>query len=502
MAVISAIGMRISKTDYLEYTFCKKNLWFRKHKPELFEGVELSEFEKKIIEDGNLAESACRKLYSEGYLVESYGQSAVAETKEAMARGEKTLFQATFQRDVFFIRADILKYNEDLQGWELYEIKATNEVKRKVPHHHVNDLAFQKIVIEQCEVHVLKASVIHLNREYRKHGRIDFNELFIFANLTGEVIDAQIQVSQEMQDAKAYLSSPEEDGCLCVYEGRSNHCPTFAYSNPLVPEYSVHDINRIGMSKKKLTDWIDRGIFSLTDIHNPEELNETQRAQYDAFTLSKRIVNQQAIKKMLDGLTYPLQFFDYEGYSSAIPLFDGFGAYEQVPFQYSLHILHQDGEIEHKEFLITEPSGDLTLPLVQQMKADIDPRGTVISWYSSFEKQRNEKLAELHPEYAAFLEEINDKMFDLMKAFSENHFIDPAFKGSASIKKVLPVVVPQLSYKNLNISKGDQASERWEKLISSETSPVEKEKIAKDLLEYCKLDTWAMVEIYRALKKL
>ncbi len=492
--------MYISKTDYLEYTYCRKNLWLRKHKPELFEDVEMSDFEKKIVEDGNLAEAACRKLFPEGTLITSAGQYALTETQETLKNGIQTLFQATFQHDAFYIRADILKYNEDLHGWELYEVKATNEVKRKVPHHHVNDLAFQKIVIEACGLHIVKASVIHLNRDYRKHGPVNFHELFLFADLTSEVQEAEEGVRQEMQDAKTYLNSPEEAGCSCIYEGHANHCPTFAYSNPQVPEYSVHHLNRIGMNKKKLVDWIDRGIFAIDDIDNPEELNETQKAQYDAHMFKKAFINTNAIKEALGALSFPLQFFDYEGYSSAIPLFDGFGAYEQIPFQYSLHILHEDGEIEHKEFLITEPTDDLTLPLIKRMQEDIDPNGTVISWYKSYESQRNEKLAELHPEYAPFLEMLNERMFDLMTIFSTNQYVDPAFKGSASIKKVLPVLVPNLSYQDMNISKGDQASERWEKLISPTTSPEDKEKIRKDLLDYCKLDTWAMVEIYRYLK--
>jgi hypothetical protein len=161
-----------------------------------------------------------------------------------------------------------------------------------------------------------------------------------------------------------------------------------------------------------------------------------------------------------------------------------------------------DGSIEHREFLITEPEGDLTRALVDRMKLDLDPNGTVVVWFKGYESQRNVKLAELHPEHAAFLEAINDNMFDLMTIFSRNFYVDAKFKGSASIKKVLPVIVPELSYKTLNVQKGDQAIERWEKLINVETPQKEKDQIAKDLLEYCKMDTFAMVEIYRFLKKL
>jgi hypothetical protein len=494
--------MHITKTDYLEYTYCKKNLWLHKHKKELFVGVELSEFEKKIIEEGNIADEAARNLFPEGKLIEIVGTNAVPITQSFLDGGAKTLFQAAFLHDEFFVQADVLKFNEVLDGWELYEVKATNAVKRTIPHHHVNDLAFQKSVIEKSGLKIVKAGVVHLNGEYRQHGKVNYNALFIVADLTDEVLEAQEGVRQQMQDLKTYLSMDEEKGCECLYRGHNAQCTTFRYSNPDVPEYSVHDINRIGGSKKLFYDWIDRGIYKLDDIDNPEALKGAKKAQYEAYTTGRPLIDHEAIKESLDELVFPLYFFDYEGYSSAIPRFDGFGAYEQVPFQYSLHIMHESGEVDHKEFLILEPEGDLTLPLIERMREDFGDEGSVVSWYKSYESQRNDKLAELHPDHADFLESLNDRMFDLMTIFSKDMYVDARFKGSASIKNVLPVIVPELSYKALGIQKGDQAVERWEKMIDSETSEEEKEQIAMDLLEYCKLDTLAMVEIYRFLKKL
>src|SRR3989338_2131394 len=212
--------------------------------------------------------------------------------------------------------------------------------------------------------------------------------------------------------------------------------------------------------------------------------------------LGKQLINHSAIEEVLSELEFPLHFFDYEGYSSAIPRFDGFGAYEQAPFQYSLHILNKDGELEHREFLITEPTDDLTLPLIERMRKDIGDTGTVVSWHKSYESERNNKLAELHPNHTSFLEGLNDRMFDLKEIFSKDLYVDARFKGSASIKNVLPIVVPHITYKALGIQKGDQAVERWEKMIDPETPQKEKDQIAKDLLEYCKLDTFAMVEIW------
>jgi len=492
--------MKITKTDYLEYTFCRKNLWLKKHKPELFDDVELSDFEKKIIEEGNVADEEARKLFPAGVSVEREGQGAIDDTRKYISEKKEVIFQATFSEDAFFIRADILVYNKDKNGYELYEVKASNDVKRKEPHHYVNDLSFQKNVIEKTGLKIIKAGVIHLNKEYKKIGRIDYEKLFVIVDLTDEVLEAQADVQKQMVDIEKYLNMAEEKSCQCLSRGANAQCTTFAYSNPDVPEYSVHNINRIEASKKLFYDWIDRGIYALEDIDNPEMLTGAKEAQYNAYMQKKPIIDLPAIKETLSELTFPLYFFDYEGFVSAIPMFDGFGAYEQVPFQYSLHIMQEDGSTEHKEFLITNPDGDLTRPLIERMKQDIDPKGTVIAWYSTYEKQRNLKLAELHPEHAGFLGSINDKMFDLMTIFSKNYYVDPAFMGSSSIKKVLPVIVPELTYKALNISKGDQASERWEKMISKDTPEEEREKIEKDLLEYCKLDTWAMVKIYEFLK--
>lgn len=494
--------MHITKTDYLEYTYCRKNLWLKKHKPELFVDVELSEFEKKIIEEGNAADAAAREIFLGGVLVEIVGPNAAPFTQDLVTQKTRAIFQGAFLSNPFFVQADVLHFNEALDGWELYEVKATNEVKRTIPHHHINDVAFQKNVLEATGLRIVRAGVIHLNREYQKQDEIDYRQLFIVEDLTDEICEAQAAVRDQMREMEAYLQDPEERGCQCLYRGHNAQCTTFRYSNPDVPDYSVHDINRIGASKKLLFDWIDRGIYAIDDIDNAHKLTGVKRAQHNAYRLGKPLIDHEGIAQVLSELVFPLAFFDYEGYSSAIPRFDGFGTYEQVPFQYSLHLLEKDGTLTHKECLLTDPGQHLTLPLVEQMKQDFEHTGSVISWYKSYEQQRNDKLAKLHPGDAEFFTSLNDRMFDLMSIFSTNLYVDARFKGSASIKNVLPVLVPHLTYKNLGIQKGDQAVERWEKLIDPQTSQKEKDQITRDLLEYCKLDTLAMVEIYQFLIRL
>ncbi len=493
--------MQITKTDYLEYSFCRKNLWLKKYKPELFEDFELSDFEKKIIEEGNAADEAARKLFPDGVLVSTHGSTAIEDTNLLIADKARVIFQGTFVFENFFIRADVLVWDNRLNGWELYEVKATNEVKKTGVGNHVRDLAFQKQVIQKCGARVVKTGVIHLNSEYRKHGELDYDQLFITEDISNEIRDVEVEVLGEMEEMKIWLAMDEQSGCDCVYKGRSAHCSSFAYSNPVVPEYSIHDLYRIGNSKKKLMNWVDEGRFTLEEVIE-EKLNDRQQLQISSYIQKRPFVDGLAIREMFNELQFPLYFLDYEGFIAAIPLFDGFGPYEHVPFQYSLHILHEDGSVEHTEFLITEKQSEVTKPLVEQLVADMSEKGTAVSWHAAYEKKQNRKLAQLHPEHVRFFEEMNETMFDLETIFTNNLYVDPDFKGKSSIKNILPVLIPSLTYKELNIRKGDQASERWERMMTKSIDEEEKQQIAQDLLAYCKMDTWAMVEIYQFLKKL
>ena len=213
-------------------------------------------------------------------------------------------------------------------------------------------------------------------------------------------------------------------------------------------------------------------------------------------------IDREAIKQFLDGLQYPLYFLDYETLMSLIPYFDGLRPYQQVPFQYSLHLLQTpDASLEHKEYLHQENSSP-SRPLTEQLLADICTEGTVLVWYEGFEKSRNTELGNMIPEYKHAMESLNGRVVDLMTPFKEKWYDDPRFEGSASIKKVLPVLCPELSYKTLGIQEGASAQRLWMEAILDGTRDGEKQQILSDLLEYCKLDTLAMVEIFNKLRNI
>jgi hypothetical protein len=380
---------------------------------------------------------------------------------------------------------------------ELFEVKASNQVKKE----HIPDLSFQKIILEANGFKVSSVGVIHLNKEYIRRGDIDYGKLFIKSDVTLEVIDIESETLDRMAYLKIYLDTQESSGCACIYKGRSSHCESFTYSNPHIPEYSIHDLIRIGSSKALIANWIDSDVFVLGEIPDPGKLTTPRKLQYDSYMSCLPVLDKRAIQETLDSLQYPLHFFDYEACNFAIPQFDGFKPYQFVTFQYSLHILHQDGSLEHKEYLITDPKKEVSLELVDQMRQDFYKEGSAIVWYKPFEVSRNKELADLYPNYQEFFHNINEnRIFDLRDVFSKNMYVDARSKGSTSLKEILPITIPDLTYKTLGIQGGTAAMTEWSNLVFSNLSDDEKLQIRIDLLEYCKLDSFAMVEIYKFLR--
>ncbi len=492
--------MILTKTDYILWRECKKNTWLKIHKPDIYNQQELSEFEKQIIETGNEVEILARELFPSGILLSGRGAKAQEKTQELLAKKTSVIFQPVFEKDGFLAAADILELQSD-GSYYLYEIKATSDIDKKT---HYHDLAFQVNLLERFGLSIGKAFVIHLNSEYVRHGKIEVNKLFTKADATEEVLSRKEEVADEMEKALQYVNQEEEPVgyCDCIYKGRSNHCSTFKYSNPKVPAYGIHDISRIGSSKKKLQELIDVGIFELKDIPESMDLSVTQKNQIKVWVQQAIFKDVPAIKKELDELDFPLYFLDYETFPCAIPRFDGFGPYQQIPFQYSLYVLDSpEAEPRHLEFLFSEKP-DPTVPFLQSLQKDIGPEGTVIVWNKKFECKINEEAAQRNPDYKPFIESLNERVYDLMDIFSNQWYVHKDFKGKVSIKNILPVLAPELSYKELEIQEGGSASQQWNEVWLGNVTRVEKETIIRNLKLYCGLDTYAMYAIWKHLYQL
>lgn len=491
----------LSKSDYLIFRDCHKNAWLKIHRPDIFNRSELSEFDKAIIETGNEVEGYARRLFPNGILIEGRDRQAQEVTREHIANKTPVLFQPVFLQDDFLAALDILQFDPTSNGYFLYEVKSSNEVKEDT---HLSDLAFQCVLLEKMGIAVHKAHIIHLNSKYVRAGALDLHQLFTIEDVTDVVEEIKPHTEAEMEIAEVYLSKDEEPAghCDCIYKGRSRHCTTFQYSNPSVPDYGVHDITRIGSSKAKLIELADSGIFRLEDVPDSIELTPIQKNQVDAHLLDRILIHKDKIADEMEKLVFPLYFLDYETCPAAIPRFDGFSPYQQIPFQYSLHVLDRpDTKLRHEEFLSTTP-GDPSAEFCAALQKHIGNAGNVVVWSKKFECTINRELAERIPTALTFLDSLNSRVYDLMDVFSKQHYVHKGFKGGTSIKDVLPVLLPELSYKDLVIQEGGTASQSWDKITSNDLAQPEREKIAHDLKLYCERDTFAMYAIWKHLQNL
>ena len=490
--------MHLSKTDFREYLQCSKSLWLKINEPDLYISPAESKFEEKLIEEGFEVEFAARELFDKGILVEGTKEEAREETKKLIESKISPIFQATFITESgLFAKTDVITYNQFADAWNIYEIKSSSEIKTKGVDSHINDITFQHVVMRQLGIPIESSYIIHLNKQYKKNGDIDLFELFSITDVTDLVEIEYERIQHEAQRALEFLGQKEIDlsFCSCLYASRRNHCSSFNVLNSNVPDYSIHDIARI--SAKNLRLLVDDLILNLTKIPEDFKLSGNQKKQVELEKSQQPEINFQNISKLLEQLEYPLIFLDYETYVSAIPKVDGFSPHQHIPFQVSIHVLHDIENITHHEYLADEIE-NAALGLIEFMTDTIPSKGTLISWHASFENTRNKEIANIYPEHSDFLLNLNDRTFDLEKIFMDD-YRHPDFKGKTSIKKVLPVLCPEFSYQELEIQNGTEAMENWERMVSENLDKSERVQIQKSLLEYCKLDTLAMVKIFKHL---
>jgi hypothetical protein len=490
----------ISKTDYMLWRECPRNAWLKVHRPDIYYASQLTEFEKSIIDNGIEVEEVARGLFPSGLLIEGRGEEARQATKKLLAAGTPALFQPIFERDGLLAAIDVLQFNGETSDYTIREIKSSTKPKEE----HLYDVAFQTVLLRGCGLKIGRVFLVHLNPDYVRSGDLDLANLFVTTDMTTKVDEIAGTVIREIEEARPYLlSDVEPDGsCSCIYRGRSRHCSTFRYSNPHVPEYSVHDISRIGNSPKKLKEMIDAGVFALEKIPTHIALSDIQQAQIRAYNSGEIVIKKEEIAGELSKLKFPLYFIDYETYPSAIPLFDRYSPYHDIPFQYSLHIARSPGEEPiHKEFLQTVLE-DPSESLARSLQENIGPVGSIIVWNKMFESGINNDIARRLPDVQGFVADLNDRIYDLKDIFSEQYYVHKNLWGKVSIKNVLPVLVPHLNYSSLDIQEGGTASITWSKIVSGRLSDEECNHLREALHKYCGMDSHAMYAIWRALNEL
>lgn len=473
--------MQISKTDFIHYLSCPKSFWLLKHKPGLYPHGEFSDYAKKIV--------------AEGHEVEEQVQNLLSSQPDA----DRFSFQSIFQTERgLHARADVVRDNGD-GTINIYEVKSSTSVKTGSQHNQIKDAAFQKITAEESGAKVSKVFIVHLNGDYVRKGPIVPQDMLVFKDVTGDVVAVEAETMSEIEGALSTLQQAEidEGSCSCLSLTKSNHCDTFDYFNQAIPKPSIYNLPNI--RKTKIARFAAEGRFDLDEI-GLGEVTEKQALVLRSAHSREPLIDRALLSSFYAKAEYPIHFLDYETYSSAIPLVDGAGPQAPIPFQYSLHIKRtpDDTELLHVEYLAEE--AEMPLALIEHMQDNIGVAGSVVSWHASFENTQNKSMAAYYTEKAEFLNGLIERTLDLEDIF-KGGYVDIAFEGSTSIKKVLPVLASDLTYEGMNVANGTDAMEAWARLITM-SEGAEKTQLRKAMFEYCKLDTYAMVRIFEEMERI
>ncbi|MBI5633301.1 MAG: DUF2779 domain-containing protein [Nitrospirae bacterium] len=413
----------------------------------------------------------------------------IEATKSAIRKGRKTIYEASFEHEGVFVKVDIL--NKGKKGWNIYEVKNST----KLDDVYIKDTALQYYVLKGAGIKLDRAYVVLLNKAYIKKGALEIKKLFISEDVTDRVLGQQKFVGEQIPKLKAMLAAKMPDIPLGKYCEKPYLCDFKGHCWKDLPEYSVISLRGKGIDKYKL---YESGIVHLADVP-AESLNKDQRLQLEAFLKKKKIIDKKAIREFISTLWYPLYFLDFETFESPIPIYDKARPTHKIPFQYSLHyIKRKGGKVYHSEYL-ARPGTDHRKELLKKLLAEIPEKACVLAYKKSVEKSALNLLAEQFPRFRSAIEKITDNLRDLMVPFQNRAFYHYKMKGAYSIKAVLPVIDPTLSYSELEIANGNMAMVEYARMNSSK-DPAEIEEIRRSLIKYCTLDTLAMVRLLDKLQ--
>lgn len=487
----------LSKSRYVQFCQCPKALWLRLNKADV--AVEDDKAQSRIetgIEVGNLA-----KKYFEGTKdatvlypnTDNINIEAMKKrTLEFIATGVSVIAEAAFEYEGCYCAVDLL-VREGTLGFSIYEVKSTTHIEQE----HIVDVAYQKYVLEHCGINIVSTHLLCLNSGYVRGEELDIQELFSDNYIDGLVDEVLPDVEANIKRAKQLIAEQDEPNIPIDKQcQKAGACPFWNYCAKDLPQPNVFNIGE-GMYFSAELALMKQGIVSFRQAYDAQCLKPKFQKVVEANLFKKEFLDKNAVSDFLATMRYPLYHLDFETMQPAIPLFEGTSPYQQIPFQYSLHIQYEPcGPVEHKEFLAVSGENPLRA-IAESLVNNIPFDACSMAYNMTFEQTRLKELAELFPDLAEHLLSIRNNMVDLMIPFRNMDYYTDAMQGSYSIKYVLPALFPndpELDYHSLeDVHNGGEAMTIFPKIQFM--APDEQKRVRANLLKYCCLDTYAMVKV-------
>ncbi|BAU58720.1 DUF2779 domain-containing protein [Halorhodospira halochloris] len=487
---------RLSKSRFIAGWQCPLRLWYAVHHPELAPPPD--DRQQAIFDRGHKIGELAQQRYLGGRLVAAdfrHIEAAIDETNALMAKPEvPVLYEPAILHRNVLTRVDILA--RFASGWDIIEVKSSTRAKEVFR----VDLAVQYWILRGAGVPIDRAGLLLLNRDYvYPGGEYDLQSLFRFEELTEQCQARQGWVEEQVERFQAIVAgaSPPaiEPGEQC----------TTPYTCPFTShcwrdrEQAANPITLLpNLASSRVASLREKGIEAIEDLPPDYRLTDVQQRVRQA-TLSGLSWQSSGLKAALEKVSWPLFYLDFEAAMMALPPYAGMRPYDPVPFQYSCHIQRRPyGSLEHQEFLATEDGDPRTL-LAESLLDTLGDSGSIIV-YSGYEQATINRLAQALPDQAGRLRALIPRLVDLL-AIVRNHYYHPDFRGSFSIKKVLPALVEGMDYLDMEVADGEAAGRAWQQMLASEDT-AEQERLAAALRAYCRQDSLAMYRLREALMEL
>ncbi|MGE0639324.1 MAG: DUF2779 domain-containing protein [Thermoanaerobaculia bacterium] len=513
----------LSKSRYLAGRQCFKRLWIEANRRELVPPVDAAT--KAVFDQGHEVGRLAQQLFPGGMEITGgrfRWMEAAAKTRDALA-WRLPLYEATFvaggaggagegggDADVG-CRVDILVPVDDDGGeagsagaWDLYEVKSGTSARDE----NVEDLALQAWIVRSAGLRVRRTSLVHLSSDYVREGALDLRRLFTVVDLGEQVAALAREIPQRVAELVAVAALPAEPEIAIGPHCKAPHtCPLLPYCWGERPEHDLLDLRRGG---QRMWQLYGSGVRDLRSLPATAELQADQRIQVEAARTGEAHVNRAAIASFLEQLPYPRLFLDFETFASAVPPFDGTRPYQQIPFQFSLHRLEEEGAAPRADAWLAPDGDDPRAGFLAALRAAIGeldaaagggPPPAILVYNASFERRVLAETAAHFPEHVEWAARVTGRLVDLLDPFARFDYYHPAQRGSASLKRVLPVLGDR-GYDELEIQEGQLAAREFVRSNAPGTTAAERESIRRALLDYCARDTAGMIEIVAALERL
>jgi Domain of unknown function(DUF2779) len=469
---------------------CHKLLWWMAHEPAAAE-LDVDDARQALYDQGHRVGALARTYVPGGVLVDlphdAYEERLEA-TRRALAQGAPVVYEAAFLADGVFVSVDILERLE--RGFALIEVKSTAGVREQ----HLPDVAVQTHVLRRSGLEVRRMEVMHLNRACTYP---DLSNLFTRADVT-DLVEARLgAVPGEIAAMTVMLAGPLPHVATGPHCSAPYECPFTERCWPVLPP---HHVSTLYAMRRRTFELDELGYRTIFDLPEDFPLGAAADRQRRAVQTGRMVV-EATLRAALAPFAPPVAFLDFETVGLAIPVWDGCHPYDHVPVQWSAYVPDEGGALRAHDWLAEGP-GDPRPALAERLLAACAGARAIVT-YGSFDRDRIRDLAAALPQLTAPLEALAARVVDLLPVV-RNHVYHPDFGGSFSLKRVLPALVPEMSYRGLAIAEGGTASLELGRLLfhGDEMEPEERARLRADLLAYCRQDTWGLVRLLERLRGL